>query len=280
MYAIEKNDIETIKLLLDHGADVNIKDMFGKNALFNACNQASKEIVELLIKRGVDKNHRDKLGRHALFHVRSPELVRLLVDNGFDPNTCNYNGQTALFQNNIDLNITTELLNSGVDIFLVDNTGKSALEYSFQEGGHKCTRVMVIHVLERLYNYFSASQPETIRNDVNEFIRTGDEKYFPLNRHHLFAMKLFKEVDEGDDAERNEKEFRKYFSSDDFQEKLWADVIHLLSEDSIRIDGKSLIAARNQAKSNDDFDRLKRMVELFNRNKNIAKDFSKLTEKI
>ena len=48
MYAAEKGHIEIVKLLLDHGADINAKDKDGKTALDLARENNKEKIVEYL----------------------------------------------------------------------------------------------------------------------------------------------------------------------------------------------------------------------------------------
>jgi ankyrin repeat protein len=46
------SNIKTIKLLIDNGADVNIKDQFGHSAFSEACNNGNIECCKLMYKTG------------------------------------------------------------------------------------------------------------------------------------------------------------------------------------------------------------------------------------
>ncbi|KAK3610919.1 hypothetical protein CHS0354_017400 [Potamilus streckersoni] len=79
----------SVEYLLDHGADVNTKDIqSGQNALFRAGADRNVAVVNILLKYGVDVNLVDKSGRTPLFEAAihgSPECVKLLIQSGADP---------------------------------------------------------------------------------------------------------------------------------------------------------------------------------------------------
>jgi uncharacterized protein len=66
--------LETVKLLLDLGADVNAQDLLdGRTALMGAAHKGRNDVIELLVKRGADLSLRDIGSRdsiHALAGVR------------------------------------------------------------------------------------------------------------------------------------------------------------------------------------------------------------------
>ncbi len=66
MMATNKGQIETVKLLIDRGADVNAKQDIGLTALMIAVIKKGHEIVRLLIDSGVDVNAKDNSGKTAL----------------------------------------------------------------------------------------------------------------------------------------------------------------------------------------------------------------------
>jgi len=123
-----------VKLLLENGADPNLKDNIGWTALMKACRYANTdsniETVKLLLEFGAYPNLKDNNGWTALMLActyantdSNIETVKLLLENGADINLKNNDGFTALMlacvtsnietiklllnQNNIDVNITT-----------------------------------------------------------------------------------------------------------------------------------------------------------------------------
>src|SRR5215467_14021541 len=57
--AARKGDVAALKTFLDHGVDVNAKTRYGATALSYACDKGHLEVVKLLIERGADPNVRD-----------------------------------------------------------------------------------------------------------------------------------------------------------------------------------------------------------------------------
>ena len=92
--------VECVKLLLEHGADINIKENYGWTALHMACRycneDSSIECVKLLLEHGADVNAKENDGWTAL-HLAcrycnedsSIECVKLLLEHGADINIKN-----------------------------------------------------------------------------------------------------------------------------------------------------------------------------------------------
>jgi ankyrin repeat protein len=60
-----------VRLLIEHGADVNAKDKSHSTPLHLASSKGSYEIVELLIEHGADVSAQDESDRTPLHHVSS-----------------------------------------------------------------------------------------------------------------------------------------------------------------------------------------------------------------
>ncbi|XP_068911796.1 uncharacterized protein [Tenebrio molitor] len=86
-YAVYKGNYNCIKMLLDHGADINAVFDSGKTVLHVAFEKELSpdiEVIKLLLNRGVDANKRDKNQTTALEHAvtrpGSDDLVKILFD--------------------------------------------------------------------------------------------------------------------------------------------------------------------------------------------------------
>ena len=84
MYAAETGSLDAMRVLIDHGADVNAQNGFGSTALMWSVSDPAK--VRLLLAHGADVNLTARTGRTALiiagFTNPSAEVVRLLLAKG------------------------------------------------------------------------------------------------------------------------------------------------------------------------------------------------------
>lgn len=88
-----------IKLLLEKGADLDIKDNEGKTALWYAALYGEADCVKTLVENGADRNVMATDGTTAFYVITNPgHIVRLkiLLDNGFDVNLRDGRGRTPL----------------------------------------------------------------------------------------------------------------------------------------------------------------------------------------
>ncbi len=75
-YAVRRDRLEIVKLLLEHGADIT-----NKTVLPEAVRNNNKEMVLLLIEHGADVNATQAIG-----YTGTPETVQLLLEHGANPN--------------------------------------------------------------------------------------------------------------------------------------------------------------------------------------------------
>ena len=93
--------LSLVKLLLDKGADPNIpsNNPFKVTPLHSACAISSIPIAELLLEHGADVNAKQMQGvtpLHSAAHHGQTQMVKLLIDKGADINAKMDNGQTPL----------------------------------------------------------------------------------------------------------------------------------------------------------------------------------------
>jgi ankyrin repeat protein len=99
---------KAVELLLQQGADVNIPDPAGRNALLVSVGSNRKEYIRLLVSKGIDINSRDNDGNTALHYPLmnvlknkmylpySKEIVKTLVEEGADPQIRNKQGKSPM----------------------------------------------------------------------------------------------------------------------------------------------------------------------------------------
>ncbi|MBI5203673.1 MAG: ankyrin repeat domain-containing protein [Nitrospirae bacterium] len=106
--AAERGDIKAVTELLNKGTDVNVKvGRYGWTALMYATNEGRTDIAKLLIDKGADVNVKNESGWTALILAAYPgrtDIAKLLIDKGAD---IDY----AIFQLEAELKIVTEYPN-------------------------------------------------------------------------------------------------------------------------------------------------------------------------
>lgn len=98
MAAIQNKRLETSRLLVEKGADVNIVNMAGVSPLMMAVEKNDAGLVGAMIARGADVNYQDSKGQTVLMtaaSLASEIIIKLLVESGADPGIRNRTGQTA-----------------------------------------------------------------------------------------------------------------------------------------------------------------------------------------
>jgi ankyrin repeat protein len=149
--AISTDSPSIIGLLVEYGADTEIKDCMGLTPLLFACIYDNFENVKELVKRGANIHATDMHGDSCL-HVSSEnkEILSFLMEMGADPNAKNDEGDTplhSLFIKNknfdflFDENMNGENLKSvillfiqyGSNIYIKNNFGKSVIDVCFNQ---------------------------------------------------------------------------------------------------------------------------------------------------
>lgn len=88
--AAKDNDINKLQELIDSGQDVNKKSEYGATALTFAVEKNNMEAVKMLLKNGADPNVRDLFYQSTpfewAFYENNAELIELMIDHGADVN--------------------------------------------------------------------------------------------------------------------------------------------------------------------------------------------------
>lgn len=76
---------EIAKLLITYGADVNARNTFGITALMNACESGNLDIIKLLIKKGAKVNAKTILEYNigGIFYPKNFTALAIAEKNGF-----------------------------------------------------------------------------------------------------------------------------------------------------------------------------------------------------
>ena len=95
---------EIIAAMLPLKPDLTIRNRYGGNALIPACERAHVETAKLLLTSGIDVNHVNNLGWTCLLEIvilgdggrRHQEVAKLVLDAGANPNLADRDGISPL----------------------------------------------------------------------------------------------------------------------------------------------------------------------------------------
>jgi ankyrin repeat protein len=150
LYYSKKNIVDSLKIFVEHDADVNYKNKSGYSPLINSCKQGHEENVKYLIEAGADVN----LGTRSINPLFSAvkennvEIVKILLNHGVDIHRRDRYGKTALLiaveQGFIE--IIRLLTEHGANIFANDKFGNSPISIAEKDGDE-----IMINILKYTY---------------------------------------------------------------------------------------------------------------------------------
>ncbi|XP_030323690.1 ankyrin repeat domain-containing protein 55 isoform X4 [Calypte anna] len=152
MHAVSGRQVDTVKLLLKMGANINTQDSCGRTSLSLATYLGWLEGCVSLLRNGAKQNIPDKNGRLPLHAATAEPDVRLLnvllqQSNLSEINHQDNEGMTSLhwaaFHNRPQH--TQTLLHKGADLTLVDKDLKTALHWAVQSGNRILCSIILNH---------------------------------------------------------------------------------------------------------------------------------------
>ena len=139
---LREDQMQMFMLLIDNGADVNVKDEQGNTPLHYAAQEGQTELTKILIDKGANisaKGLKDLTPLHAAAKGGNKDVVVSLLDAGADVNAENYMERTPLHfaAKNGHIDIVEVLLARGAAVNAKDRSpGLTPLHYAAQQG-HK-----------------------------------------------------------------------------------------------------------------------------------------------
>ncbi|XP_005066556.1 putative ankyrin repeat domain-containing protein 19 [Mesocricetus auratus] len=152
-------------VLLEHGADPNIRDYSGNCALHYAVYNGHEEMASLLLKYHADIEQKTKDGFTPLLlalRERKVGVAELFVKKGADIHVVDdMRRNTLIYAIRCgSKNMATLLLQKGIDFFYKDTFGWTALRYAIE--GHCTFRQMLLDFEENIHNNRNDSEPVNI----------------------------------------------------------------------------------------------------------------------
>ncbi len=143
MVAAWRGNVDLIRLLLDHGANLYAVNIEGHSALHMAAMRGGADAVRLLVRRGADVNVATLGGRMPL-HLAAAHCNRNIVQNtcaalleaGADVNARSGSGCTPLWSAAVAMRseLVEFLLRHGAELDARDHKGRTTLMYVAQHG--------------------------------------------------------------------------------------------------------------------------------------------------
>lgn len=147
--AAEAGQCENIRILLDSGMNVDLRDAFGRTPLHCAADERHTLAIELLLDMGADPNTRNHVGImliHDAAQVGDERLMRrLLRDDRVDISATTVKGKTALHCAAAEghAEIVRMLLDVGVEIDAKGGGGCTALHLAAWRGREDVVRLLL-----------------------------------------------------------------------------------------------------------------------------------------
>ncbi|WP_028330041.1 ankyrin repeat domain-containing protein [Brachyspira alvinipulli] len=150
--AVGNSYIDTVKVLLTNGADVNFADNDGWTSLMYAANNGDIELAKLLIENKANVNAKSYEEKTPLLYaMNSPiessrnDMINLLIENKANINVEDSNGLSPLtvaVMNN-DTELTKLLIANKANLSVVTKDGESLIEYAINNDNVDLLQILV-----------------------------------------------------------------------------------------------------------------------------------------
>lgn len=157
-YALDMGQLDTVKVLLKHGADVNSVDAVGGITLLQSVARsfyANIDHASLLIDHGIDIHRTDLSGNTSLISAAAygkPALTELLIRHGVDLDARGEDGLTAVMRaiRVGEQAVMMQLIDAGASLLLKAPHGENLLEFAESQGQYQ--------IAHNLFSIFLAAQ--------------------------------------------------------------------------------------------------------------------------
>ncbi|CAH1396363.1 unnamed protein product [Nezara viridula] len=146
--AVESDNVTLVKSMLEEGASIQSKDLYGNTALHAAASRGNTEISELLVKRGADVGAKNKIGwtpLHKAVYNGHDSVVKFLIKNGADLNAKDANDDTPLHVAAVRGRMASAqiLLDKGAKIKTKDKDGWAPIHAAVKKGHIELVNLLI-----------------------------------------------------------------------------------------------------------------------------------------
>lgn len=146
--AVERDDTPIVQMLLETGANANVRGSFRRTALMDAAKEGNAEVMQLLLQAGAKVNFKSQRGETALIYAVGAghtEIVRILLEAGAKLNSVSRScampggGTNSTSEKRTALmwaclfghsEVVKILLEAGADVNAKSSEGKTALNFA------------------------------------------------------------------------------------------------------------------------------------------------------
>ena len=106
LFASQEGHLDTVRVLIDGGAEIDLPDINGATPLTQVCGSLGRaDVARALLEGGADTEYKDLRGQTALDkavkyassrRVRHLDVIRVLLEYGADPDKPNREGQSHI----------------------------------------------------------------------------------------------------------------------------------------------------------------------------------------
>ncbi|KAL2673592.1 hypothetical protein Neosp_012034 [[Neocosmospora] mangrovei] len=182
--------LEALKYLIDHGADVNAVDETGRPPTHIAASTEGfwkSGALDLLLEHGADLNIANVEGK-SLLHMaaNSEDAMRRLLQMGADPTVGEKSPLfAAIYEQNVG--VLNVLLDHGINVDIIDENNHRRHGNSFTgELGRECYPVTIAAEAQTLGGYLIQPMPM-----LRAIVERGANLYLPLNEKETIVHYLF-----------------------------------------------------------------------------------------
>jgi ankyrin repeat protein len=146
--AVRKNNVKLVKILIEHGANVNAKDKQGDTPLYVAANYVrNKEIVNLLMTEGAEKGREKEPKLPPVSQDQLLQDLKKLVSNGGNIDTSDGFGRTSLHKASRHgfKDVVNFLITNGANPNAIDKLGFTPLQYAVMHSQLEIAKILIDH---------------------------------------------------------------------------------------------------------------------------------------
>ncbi len=186
LIACHNGRADIAQILLDAGADWNIKSNNGTKPLMDACSNGHSSVVKVLLSAGANANENDD-GLTVLMVASQKgytDVVNALISAGANVNDQTAQGVTALMWASFGGHSETvqALLAAGADYKLVDEEGYTALVWAVQTGKTEIVKILLegganANVSDKEGNSVLTMAQSNGYNDIEKLLRQFGADY-------------------------------------------------------------------------------------------------------